>query len=156
MWNANVSFHSSNTLKWPKSHTRISWEWKANISSNILITVPKNRAHVHHGSGKFVFLSIPLIYYKTPKLHTCTSWKWKAHFFFPFLQYITMITMPKNHIHVLPRSGKLTFLSIPPIHYNAQKSHVSSTSWEWKANVSSNILITMPQNHIHVFPGNGS
>ena len=165
---------------------------------------PPSYMQVHPGSGNFTFLSIPPVYYNAKKSHTCTYWKWKAHVsshssnllqwpkitckyilgveisrFFPFLQYITM---PKNRIHVLPGSGKLTLLD--SILITMPKNHIhSSTSWEWKVRVSlhsSNTLqypktaymyilevessrffpflqfITIPNNRIQVHPGSGN
>ena len=63
--------------------------------------------------------------------------------------------MPQNHIHVHPRSGKLTFLSIPSIYYNAQNPH-TCTHWKWKSHVSFHSFnITMAKFHIQVHPRSG-
>ena len=129
--------------------------------------------HVPSISGKVTFffsLFLQNINYNVQKLHTCPFWKWKVHVsfhsssilqcqkiaymyilevessrFFPFLQFITMT---KNHMQVHPGSGNFTFLSIPRIHYNAQKSH-TCTSWKWKAHASWQHINNNAQNHIH-------
>ena len=114
-WKVHVSFHSSNTLQCPKFAYMYILEWKVCVSfhSSSLLQCQKSKTFVHPGSGKQTFPDNILITIPQNQIHASTSWQWK-----------------------------IKFLSIPPIHYNAQKLH-TCPSWKWKGHVSfhsSNIL----------------
>ena len=104
-WKRKAGGHLLSFNYTPKSHTCISWMWKAHVVFTCIqnTAMLKDLIYVHPGSMEVES--------------------------FPFLQFITTL---KIYMHVHPRCGKLTFLSLLQ-YITMPKNHIH-VPWNWNRN----------------------